>query len=73
MIAAFFHDKPLGRRLVAGSIAALACGAAMVWHGARSEASNAEPATPETKLVKTVTVAPSSNADTRVEIGRAHV
>lgn len=69
MIAALFHDKPLRRRLVAGSIAALACGAAMVWHGARSEASNAEPATPETKLVKTVTVAPTSSADTRVAIG----
>ena len=69
MIAALFHDKPLRRRLVAGSIAALACGAAMVRHGARSEASNAEQATPDTKLVKTVTVAPTNNADTRVAIG----
>jgi len=69
MIAALFRNKPLRHRLIAGSIAALACGAAMVWHGARSEASNAEQATPDTKLVKTVTVAPTSNADTHVAIG----
>ncbi|RWA60382.1 efflux RND transporter periplasmic adaptor subunit [Mesorhizobium sp.] len=75
MIAALFkaslsgHNKPLRRRLVAGSIAALACGAAVVWHDARSEASNAEPAAPETKLVKAIAVAPTRNADTRIAIG----
>ena len=69
MIAAVFHNKPLRRRLVAGSIAVLACGAALVWHGSRSEASSTKPATPETKLVKAVAVAPASNADTRSAIG----
>lgn len=63
------HNKPLRRRLVAGSIAVLACSAAVVWHGARSEASNAKPAAPETKLVKTTAVAPAKNADTRTAIG----
>ncbi|MDG4877541.1 efflux RND transporter periplasmic adaptor subunit [Mesorhizobium sp. WSM4935] len=69
MIAALFHNKPLRRRLIAGSIAVLACGAAMVWHGAKSEASNAKPAAPETKLVKTMAVAPMLDADTRTAIG----
>ncbi len=69
MIAAVFHNKPLRRRLVAGSIAVLACGGALVWHGSRSEASNTKPAAPETKLVKAIAVAPTSNADTRVAIG----
>ncbi|SFP31957.1 RND family efflux transporter, MFP subunit [Mesorhizobium sp. NFR06] len=75
MIAALFqnslagHNKPLRRRLVAASIAVLACGAAMVWHGARSEASNVAPAAPETKLVKAIAVAPTNNADTRVAVG----
>ncbi|CDX39681.1 RND family efflux transporter MFP subunit [Mesorhizobium sp. SOD10] len=69
MIAALFHNKPLRRRLVAGSIAVLACGAAMVWHGAKSEASNAKLAAPETKLVKTMAVAPMLDADTRTAIG----
>ncbi|RUU03994.1 efflux RND transporter periplasmic adaptor subunit, partial [Mesorhizobium sp. USDA-HM6] len=69
MIAALFQNKPLRRRLVAGSIAVLACGTAMVWHGARSEASNAKPAAPETKFVKAIAVAPTNNADTRTAIG----
>lgn len=69
MIAALFHNRPLRRRLVAGSIAVLACGAAVVWHGARSEASNAKPAMPETKLVKTIAVAPMLGADTRTAVG----
>ncbi|RWA69445.1 efflux RND transporter periplasmic adaptor subunit [Mesorhizobium sp.] len=69
MIAALLNNKPLRRRLVAGSIAVLACGAAVVWHGARSEASNATPAAPETKLVKAIAVAPTNNADARVAIG----
>ncbi|AZO08515.1 MULTISPECIES: efflux RND transporter periplasmic adaptor subunit [unclassified Mesorhizobium] len=69
MIAALFHNRPLRRRLVAGSIAILACGAAMVWHGARSEASNAKPAAPEMKLVKAMAVAPTRSADTRTAVG----
>ncbi|RWD24581.1 MAG: efflux RND transporter periplasmic adaptor subunit, partial [Mesorhizobium sp.] len=69
MIATLLHNRPLRRRLLAGSIAVLACGAAMVWHGARSEASNAKPDAPETKLVKTIAVAPVANADTRTAIG----
>ncbi|MBZ9734885.1 efflux RND transporter periplasmic adaptor subunit [Mesorhizobium sp. CA18] len=69
MIAALFHNRPLRRRLVAGSIAVLAGGAAMAWHDARSEASNAKPATPETKLVKTIAVAPMLGADTRTAVG----
>ncbi|AZO24339.1 efflux RND transporter periplasmic adaptor subunit [Mesorhizobium sp. M1E.F.Ca.ET.045.02.1.1] len=69
MIAALFRNGPSRRRLVAGSIAVLACGAAVVWHGARSEASNATPAAPETKLVKAVAVAPMLGADTRTAVG----
>ncbi|MBZ9709447.1 biotin/lipoyl-binding protein [Mesorhizobium sp. ESP7-2] len=69
MIAALFRNKPPRRRLVAGSIAALACGAALVWHGARSEASNGAPGTPETKLVKAVSVSPASAMDNRVAVG----
>lgn len=69
MIAELLHNRPLRRRLVAGSIAVLACGAAMVWHGARSEASNAKPDAPETKLVKAVEVTPVANADVRTAIG----
>ncbi|PBB19007.1 efflux RND transporter periplasmic adaptor subunit [Mesorhizobium sp. WSM4313] len=69
MIAALFHNRPLRRRLVAGSIAVLAGGAAMAWHGARSEASSVKPATPETKLVKTIAVAPMLGADTRTAVG----
>jgi len=69
MIATLFNDKPLRRRLIAGSIAALACGAAMVWHGARSEASNAAPRAPETKLVKAASVSPAPVADNHVAIG----
>ncbi|MDX8470139.1 efflux RND transporter periplasmic adaptor subunit [Mesorhizobium sp. VK23B] len=69
MIAALFHNRPLRRRLVAGSIALLACGAAVVWHGARSEASNAKPSPPETKFVKAIAVAPMLSADTRTAVG----
>lgn len=69
MIAALHHNKSLRRRLVAGSIVALACGAATVWHGATSEASNVAPATPETKLVKAVSVSPAPAVDNRVAIG----
>lgn len=69
MIATVFHNPLLRRRLVAGSIAVLACGAAMVWHGTRSEASNVKPAAPETKLVKTVAVAPTHDAHSRTAIG----
>ncbi|TJW74214.1 MAG: biotin/lipoyl-binding protein, partial [Mesorhizobium sp.] len=69
MIAALSDNKALRRRLVAGSIAVLACGAALVWHGARSEASNATPAAPETKLVKAIAVAPMLGADTRTAVG----
>ncbi|TGV78156.1 efflux RND transporter periplasmic adaptor subunit [Mesorhizobium sp. M00.F.Ca.ET.149.01.1.1] len=69
MIAALFRNKPLRHRLIAGSIAALACGAALVWLGARSEASNAAPGTPETKLVKAVSVSPAPAVDNRVAIG----
>ncbi|RVD17551.1 efflux RND transporter periplasmic adaptor subunit [Mesorhizobium sp. M4B.F.Ca.ET.017.02.2.1] len=69
MIAELLHNRPLRRRLVAGSIAVLACGAAMVWHGARSEASSAKPDAPETKLVKAVEVTPVANADVRTAIG----
>lgn len=69
MIAELLHNRPLRRRLVAGSIAVLACGAAIVWHGARSEASSAKPDAPETKLVKAVEVTPVANADVRTAIG----
>jgi len=69
MIAALFRNKPLRHRLIAGSIAALACGAALVWHGARSEASNGAPGTPETKLVKAVSVSPAPAMDNRVAVG----
>jgi RND family efflux transporter MFP subunit len=69
MIATLFNNKPPRRRLIAGSIAALACGAAMVWHGARSEASNAAPAVPETKLVKAISVSPAPVADSRFAVG----
>lgn len=69
MIAAVFHNRSLRRRLVAGSIAVLACGAAMVWHGAKSEASSTAPAVPEAKLVKAIAVAPTRNADSRTAIG----
>ncbi|WP_292578994.1 efflux RND transporter periplasmic adaptor subunit, partial [Mesorhizobium sp.] len=69
MIAALHHNKSLRRRLVAGSIVALACGAATVWHGATSEASNVAPATPETKLVKAVSVSPAPAVDNRVAVG----
>ncbi|TIS61815.1 MAG: efflux RND transporter periplasmic adaptor subunit, partial [Mesorhizobium sp.] len=66
---ALFHNRPLRRRLVAGSIAVLACGGAMVWHGARSEASNVKPAAAETKLVKAIAAVPMLSADTRIAIG----
>ncbi|RUW19936.1 efflux RND transporter periplasmic adaptor subunit [Mesorhizobium sp. M4B.F.Ca.ET.019.03.1.1] len=69
MIAELLHNRPLRRRLVAGSIAVLACGAAIVWHGARSEASSAKPDAPETKLVKAVEVTPVANAEVRTAIG----
>lgn len=66
---ALIHNRTLRRRLVAGSAAVLACGAALAWHGARSEASSAAPGTPETKLVKAVSVAPAPVADSRTAIG----
>ncbi|TIT75352.1 MAG: biotin/lipoyl-binding protein, partial [Mesorhizobium sp.] len=69
MIAALFSNGPSRRRLVAASIAVLACGAAVVGHGARSEASYTTPAAPETKLVKAIAVAPMLGADTRTAVG----
>ncbi|TJW03958.1 MAG: efflux RND transporter periplasmic adaptor subunit [Mesorhizobium sp.] len=69
MLTALIHNRTLRRRFLAGSAAALACGAAMVWNGARSEASSDAPRTPDTKLVKAISVAPAAVADTRTAIG----
>lgn len=69
MIAAVFYNRLLRRRLLVAPIAVLACSAAMVWHGASSDFANAKPAVPATKLVKTVAVEPTRNADTRIAVG----
>lgn len=65
IIAAVFHNRTLRRRLLVAPIAVLAWSAAMVWHGASSDFSNAKPAPPALKLVKTTAVEPTRNADMR--------
>ncbi|WP_192179592.1 efflux RND transporter periplasmic adaptor subunit [Mesorhizobium amorphae] len=63
------HNRRGKHRLVAASLAALACAAAMVWYGAKGEAAAVEPNVPEAKLVRAMAVKPAPQADERIAIG----
>ena len=64
-----FHNRRGKHRLVAASLAALGCAAAMVWYGAKGEAAAVERHVPEAKLVRAMAVKPAPQADERIAIG----